>query len=144
MTLHGAGTGITRREFGALTAGTLIAARPRVTAQGAGTDEAGRILDLADWSYHYYGVETVKLARGTMVNGSQMYVERWIPAQVRHPYPVVLVHGGYGQATDWLSTPDGRRGSSTSGPLQQGQASYHHTHCRSSSSSVKGRRSCRG
>ena len=39
-----------------------------------------------------------------------MYVEHWIPTQVRHPYPVVLVHGGYGQGTDWMSTPDGRRG----------------------------------
>src|SRR6185312_5695429 len=25
-------------------------------------------------------------------------------------YPVVLVHGGYGQGADWISTPDGRRG----------------------------------
>ena len=40
----------------------------------------------------------------------QMYVEYWIPAQVRHPYPVVLVHGGQGQGSDWISTPDGRRG----------------------------------
>ena len=45
-----------------------------------------------------------------MVNGTQMYVEHWIPSQVRHPYAIVLVHGGYGQGTDWLSTPDGRRG----------------------------------
>jgi pimeloyl-ACP methyl ester carboxylesterase len=29
---------------------------------------------------------------------------------VRHAYPVVLVHGGYGQGSDWISTPDGRRG----------------------------------
>ena len=33
-----------------------------------------------------------------------------IPAQVRHPFPVVLVHGGGGQGTDWLGTPDGRPG----------------------------------
>jgi len=29
---------------------------------------------------------------------------------VRHAYPVVLVHGGNRQASDWMSTPDGRRG----------------------------------
>jgi pimeloyl-ACP methyl ester carboxylesterase len=29
---------------------------------------------------------------------------------VRHPFPVVLIHGGYGQGSDWISTPDGRRG----------------------------------
>ncbi len=40
----------------------------------------------------------------------QLFVEHWLPSQVRHPFPVVLIHGGYGQATDWLTTPDGRRG----------------------------------
>src|SRR5688572_18905877 len=39
-----------------------------------------------------------------------MYVEYMIPARVRHPFPVVLVHGGGGQGTDWLGTPDGRPG----------------------------------
>ena len=39
-----------------------------------------------------------------------MYVEHWIPTQVRHPYPVVLIHGGYGQGSEWICTPDGRRG----------------------------------
>jgi pimeloyl-ACP methyl ester carboxylesterase len=50
------------------------------------------------------------MARGTACNGRQIYVEHWIPRQVRHPYPVVLVHGGNRQACDWMSTPDGRRG----------------------------------
>ena len=70
----------------------------------------GIVLDIADWSYYWYGVERVKLARGTMVNGTQMFVEHWIPTVVRHPYAIVLVHGGYGQASDWMSTPDGRPG----------------------------------
>jgi pimeloyl-ACP methyl ester carboxylesterase len=39
-----------------------------------------------------------------------MYVEHWIPTAVRHPFAIVLIHGGYGQGTDWISTPDGRRG----------------------------------
>ena len=68
------------------------------------------VLDIADWSYYWYGVERVKLARGTMINGTQMFVEHWIPTVVRHPYSIVLVHGGYGQASDWMSTPDGRPG----------------------------------
>jgi len=45
-----------------------------------------------------------------IVNGRQMYVEYQVPAQVRHPYPIVLVHGGGGQGLDWMGTPDGRRG----------------------------------
>jgi pimeloyl-ACP methyl ester carboxylesterase len=58
-----------------------------------------------------------------MCNGMQIYVEHWIPAQVRHPYPVVLIHGGYGQGSEWISTPDGRRGWTTQ-LLEQGYKVY--------------------
>ena len=81
------------------------------------------MLDIAEWSYHWYGVEHALLARGTMCNGMQMYVEHWIPREVRHPYPVVLIHGGYGQGSDWISTPDGRRGWATLF-LEQGYKVY--------------------
>src|SRR5689334_23588523 len=95
---------LTRREFAAVVGGTAVSQAFRsATAQNA---TEGRTLDLADWSYWFYGVERARLARGTVVDGSQMYVERWIPRDVRHPYPVILVHGGYGQGSDWLSTPD--------------------------------------
>ena len=40
-------------------------------------------LDLAEWSYFWLGVERAELARGTVVAGRQMYVEYWIPKQVR-------------------------------------------------------------
>ena len=113
-------TRFTRREFGVLAGGALGALGPMLTAPRlagahgqAGSPipkNPGPILDIADWSYFWFGVEHVTLARGTVVNGMQMYVEHWIPASVRHPYPIVLIHGGYGQGTDWLSTPDGRRG----------------------------------
>src|SRR5438105_4679334 len=98
---------LTRREFGLVLGGSLVAP---LVQRAAVPETAAPILDIADWSYHWYGVERVKLARGTVCNGMQMFVERWIPSQVRHPYPVVLIHGGYGQGSDWLSTPDGRRG----------------------------------
>jgi pimeloyl-ACP methyl ester carboxylesterase len=107
---------LTRRQFGALTAGALLAGTSHASAQqtanrtAASTSVLRPVLDIADWGYYWYGVERVMLARGTVVNGMQMFVEHWIPAQVRHPYAVVLVHGGYGQGSDWLSTPDGRRG----------------------------------
>jgi pimeloyl-ACP methyl ester carboxylesterase len=101
---------LTRREFGIAAGGGIAAAASRLRAQAP---SAGPVLDIVDWSYHWYGVERATLARGTVVNGSQVFVERWIPAEVRHPYPVVLIHGGYGQGSDWLSTPDGRRGWTT-------------------------------
>src|SRR5580704_13749661 len=102
-------TGITRRELAAiLAAGAAgaIAAQAQVRA----TSTPAPVLDIAQWTYYWYGVEHATLARGTVCNGMQIYVEHWIPAQVKHPYPVVLIHGGYSQGSDWFSTPDGRRG----------------------------------
>jgi pimeloyl-ACP methyl ester carboxylesterase len=104
--------GITRRDLGVWVAGALAAAAPAsVSAQiPALPANSGAALDIAEWTYYYFGVEHATLARGTICNGMQMYVEHWIPGQVRRPYPVVLIHGGYGQGSDWISTPDGRRG----------------------------------
>ena len=39
-----------------------------------------------------------------------MFVEWEAPERVTQPYPVVLVHGGALQGTEWLDTPDGRPG----------------------------------
>ncbi len=110
---------MTRREAGILMAGALSAQLAAQTSSPA----PGSVLDIAEWSYRFYGVEHALLARGTVVNGAQMYVEHWIPAQVRHPYPVVLIHGGYGQGSEWFSTPDGRRGWATL-LLEQGYKVY--------------------
>jgi pimeloyl-ACP methyl ester carboxylesterase len=41
---------------------------------------------------------------------AQMYVEYWIPQDLRHPWPIVMVHGGGGQGLDFLGTADGREG----------------------------------
>ena len=103
---------LTRRELGVFAASAL-AVLPRNARAQKPLNEPGPVLDIADWSYFWYGVEHALLARGTVCNGMQMYVEHWIPATVRHPWPVVLIHGGYGQGSDWISTPDGRRGWAT-------------------------------
>jgi pimeloyl-ACP methyl ester carboxylesterase len=47
---------------------------------------------------------------GGHLQQGQMYVEWMAPAEVSKPVPVVLVHGGGGQGTDWLVTADGRPG----------------------------------
>jgi pimeloyl-ACP methyl ester carboxylesterase len=115
--------GITRRDLATLAAAAIAVAPKQSQAQAAPAHELGPALDIADWSYHWVGVEHATLARGTMCNGMQMYVEHWIPREVRHPYPVVLIHGGYGQGSDWISTPDGRRGWATL-LLEQGYKVY--------------------
>ncbi len=39
-----------------------------------------------------------------------MFVAWEAPEQITQPYPVVLVHGGTFQGTEWMDTPDGRPG----------------------------------
>jgi pimeloyl-ACP methyl ester carboxylesterase len=115
--------GIGRRDFmaraaalgvgaAAMSAIDLLSASPAAAqvAEAARAAQGAAALDLAEWSYFWLGVKRAKLARGTVVSGEQMYVEYWVPRQVKHPYPIVIVHGGGGQGLDWLGTPDGRPG----------------------------------
>ena len=115
--------GLTRRDLATLAAAAVAIAPRKIMGQIAPQANQGPPLDIADWSYHWIGVEHATLARGTMCIGMQMYVEHWIPREVRHPYPVILIHGGYGQGSDWISTPDGRRGWATL-LLEQGYKVY--------------------
>src|SRR5215510_7773064 len=115
---------ISRRDFMSRAAalGVAGAAAATVGSLAIGTADAAGLaqaavatskkipLDLAEWSYMWVNVHRAETARGSYVGGQQMYVEYMIPAQVRHSIPIVLVHGGGGQGTDWLGTPDGRPG----------------------------------
>jgi pimeloyl-ACP methyl ester carboxylesterase len=87
--------------------GEARAADAQKAAQSA---SKGLPLEIAEWSYFWVNVKRAELARGSVVGGQQMYVEYQIPKVVKHPYPIVLVHGGGGQGTDWMGTPDGRPG----------------------------------
>jgi hypothetical protein len=107
---------ISRREFGALTAGgVLLGGSGALKAATTTTTAPLKPLDIAEWSFFWVGVERVTLPGGTspVVSGKQMYVEYQVPAKVKHPFPIVLIHGGGGQGLDWMGTPDGRRGWST-------------------------------
>jgi pimeloyl-ACP methyl ester carboxylesterase len=54
---------------------------------------------------HYVGEPGNETMHGAM------YVETWVPKNIRHPYPVVFVTGGGGQgAYSLIQTPDGRPG----------------------------------
>jgi pimeloyl-ACP methyl ester carboxylesterase len=60
----------------------------------------------------WVGTERAKRPFGTVARGP-MFVQWEAPENPRHPEPVVLIHGGGGQGTDWLGTPDGRPGWAT-------------------------------
>ena len=118
--------GVDRREFmrQAAVLGVAGAASSALASLSSGPAEAAGLaaqagaaaartriaLDVAEWSYMWVNVKRAETARAAFVGGQQMYVEYMIPAQVRYPFPVVMVHGGGGQGTDWMGTPDGRPG----------------------------------
>ncbi len=66
-------------------------------------------LQLAAQGYFWVGSEVVDTPDGPGLRG-QTYVEYWIPEYLRHPFPIVMIHGGGGQGLDYLGTGDGREG----------------------------------
>jgi pimeloyl-ACP methyl ester carboxylesterase len=66
-------------------------------------------LKLANQGLFWVGTEHKSMPYGTIIAG-QMYVQYLIPAQVRHPHAVVLVHGGGGQMLHYMGIGDGQAG----------------------------------
>ncbi|MEH0590107.1 alpha/beta fold hydrolase, partial [Streptomyces sp. B21-106] len=90
-----------------------------------GTAEPARAaspLTISEQGAFWVGVGRRPTEAGTAAEAA-MYVQYQIPADLRHPLPVVMVHGGGGQGTDYLSTPDGRPGWATRF-VQAGYAVY--------------------
>jgi pimeloyl-ACP methyl ester carboxylesterase len=59
--------------------------------------------------YFYVGGEYVGEPGKEIMRG-QIYVEVLAPKDMRRPYPLVLIHGAGQTATNWMGTPDGRKG----------------------------------
>jgi len=55
---------------------------------------------------HYVGTNEP----GKDAMAGQIYVEVLAPKDVRRPFPLVLIHGAAQTATNWMGTPDGRKG----------------------------------
>jgi pimeloyl-ACP methyl ester carboxylesterase len=67
-------------------------------------------LRLAAQGFFWTGGELIDHPAAGKAMRGQMYVEYWVPADLRHPLPIVMIHGGGGQGTDFLGTADGREG----------------------------------
>ncbi|MGE5293134.1 MAG: alpha/beta fold hydrolase [Micromonosporaceae bacterium] len=72
--------------------------------------------------FFWVGTERAERPFGTVARGP-MFVQWEAPENPAHPEPVVVIHGGGGQGTDWLGTPDGRPGWATY-LLQEGYVVY--------------------
>jgi len=64
---------------------------------------------VAQRGYFYVGGQYVGEPGKEIMQG-QTYVEVLAPKDVRRPYPLVLIHGAAQTATNWMGTPDGRKG----------------------------------
>ncbi len=88
--------------------GALIGAVVFSTPALAG-GEAGQLV-LRDLGARFVGYTSESRDNGSLDVENAMFVQYLLPANRQHDYPLVLIHGGGGQGTDWLETPDGRDG----------------------------------
>jgi pimeloyl-ACP methyl ester carboxylesterase len=66
---------------------------------------------VATRGYFYVGGRYVPSAEnGKDMMDGQIYVEVLAPKEVKRPFPLVLIHGAAQTATNWMGTPDGRKG----------------------------------
>ena len=64
---------------------------------------------VAERGYFYVGGRYVGEPGKEIMQG-QIYVEVLAPKEQRRRYPLVLIHGAAQTATNWMGTPDGRKG----------------------------------
>src|SRR5882672_12853816 len=91
---------------GALLSGVVaIAAQAEVKLPVPAVDQSA----VAKRGYFYVGGKYVGEPGKEIMQG-QVYVEVLAPKDVRRPHPLVLIHGAGQTATNWMGTPDGRKG----------------------------------
>jgi pimeloyl-ACP methyl ester carboxylesterase len=90
--------------LGAVVGGAVVCATPALAG-----GEAGQLV-LRDLGAKFVGFTTEEADGGSLNVSNAMFVQYMLPAERRHAHPIVLIHGGGGQGTDWLETPDGRDG----------------------------------
>jgi pimeloyl-ACP methyl ester carboxylesterase len=98
------------KASGAVTAALVAAAAMTTGSAALAGGEAGGPITLRDQGYFYVGARPHKLENGQTAIYGAMYVGFELQAEPQHPYPLLLVHGGGGQMTDYMGTPDGRDG----------------------------------
>ncbi len=64
---------------------------------------------IAKHGYFFVGGHYTQTKDGQIMTG-QMFVQYQIPRERRHAYPIVMWHGGGQTGTNFLGTPDGRKG----------------------------------
>ena len=65
--------------------------------------------NIAERGFFYVGGDYVG-EPGQETMGGAMYVEVMVPKEIKHPYPIVFLHGNGQTGVGYLQTPDGRPG----------------------------------
>src|SRR5262245_58817526 len=73
------------------------------------SQESSTGIAIAEQGYFFVGGRYAQTKDGEIMTG-QMFVQYQIPRERRHAYPVVMWHGGGQTGTNFLGTPDGRKG----------------------------------
>jgi pimeloyl-ACP methyl ester carboxylesterase len=97
-----------RSVLGPLLAAALLTAcavTPAPTLPVVSSDQSA----VARRGFFYVGGQYTGDADKQVMSG-QTYVEMLAPKVVRRAYPLVLIHGAAQTATNWMGTPDGRKG----------------------------------
>jgi pimeloyl-ACP methyl ester carboxylesterase len=96
---------------------------PLAACGGVASSEApATAVAMVGQGYFFVGGRYTQTKDGQIMTG-QMFVQYQIPAERRHPYPIVMWHGGGQTGTNFIGTPDGRPGWADYF-LQQGYAVY--------------------
>jgi pimeloyl-ACP methyl ester carboxylesterase len=66
-------------------------------------------LVIAKQGYFFVGGQYMD-APGGQVMAGHAYVEYQIPQELKHPFPIVMIHGCCSAGSSWSGTPDGRDG----------------------------------
>jgi pimeloyl-ACP methyl ester carboxylesterase len=99
----------------AILVGSWFAANTWRSAGAAGSMPSASVptfstANIGRQSHFYVGGHYVGQPGNETMDGA-MYVEVWVPKDIKHPYPIVFVTGGGGQgAYSLIQTPDGRPG----------------------------------
>ena len=106
----GAGSGDTQMtKLAAVLAVVLFTGMTGATMAEDRLLDANRPLEIADQGVFSIPGRYVEVDKQTVMVG-QIFVQYQIPKNQTRPYPIVMIHGGGQTASNFLSTPDGRRG----------------------------------
>ncbi len=92
----------------ATTAVVLLTVVPAQAQQDAFKSPSEPLV-IANQGYFFVNGKYFTAPSGQII-ADQMYVEFQIPQNVKHPYPIVMIHGGGQTGTNFMGTPDGREG----------------------------------